>query len=52
MGKRKNGKEFDISFDIAMILEEDMTCLDKFMSPKGRFMLAFDKDQPVGIACL
>jgi hypothetical protein len=31
-------EEFNVSFDIATMLEEDMRDLDKFMPPKGRLL--------------
>jgi GNAT superfamily N-acetyltransferase len=45
-------KHFGVSFDIAAMLEEDMNTLDKFMPPKGRLLLSYVEDQPMGIACL
>ena len=45
-------KEFGVSFDIATMLEEDMNTLGKFMPPKGRLLLGYVEDQPMGIACL
>jgi GNAT superfamily N-acetyltransferase len=45
-------KNFGVSFDIAVMLEEDMNTLDKFMPPKGRLLLSYVEDQPMGIACL
>jgi ribosomal protein S18 acetylase RimI-like enzyme len=45
-------KNFEVSFDIATMLEDDMNTLDKFMPPKGRLLLGYLEDQPVGIACL
>ena len=50
-----NGKvqeNFGVSFDIASMLEEDMTTLNKFMPPQGRLLLGYVEDQPMGIACL
>ena len=50
-----NGKvqeNFGVSFDIASMLEEDMTTLNKFMPPQGRLFLGYVEDQPMGIACL
>ena len=43
---------FGVSFDISTMLEEDMKTLDKFMPPKGRLLLGYVEDQPMGIACL
>ena len=45
-------ENFGVSFDIAAMLEEDMSTLSKFMPPQGRLLLAFVEDQPMGIACL
>jgi ribosomal protein S18 acetylase RimI-like enzyme len=45
-------ENFGVSFDIAVMLEEDMNTLDKFMPPKGRLLLGYVEDQPMGIACL
>lgn len=48
----KVDENFGVSFDIATMLEEDMNRLGKFMSPKGRLLLGYVEDQPMGIACL
>jgi GNAT superfamily N-acetyltransferase len=45
-------ENFGVSFDIATMLEDDMNTLGKFMPPKGRLLLGYVEDQPVGIACL
>ena len=45
-------ENFRVSFDIAAMLEDDMNTLDKFMPPKGRLLLGYVEDQPMGIACL
>lgn len=45
-------ESFGVSFDIAAMLEGDMKDLDKFMPVKGRLLLAYSEDVPVGIACL
>jgi GNAT superfamily N-acetyltransferase len=45
-------ENFGVSFDIAAMLEEDMNTLEKFMPPKGRSLLGYVEDQPMGIACL
>jgi len=45
-------ENFGVSFDIASMLEDDMNTLDKFMPPKGRLLLGYVEDQPMGIACL
>ena len=43
---------FGVSFDIATMLEEDMNTLGKFMPPKGRLLLGYVEEEPMGIACL
>ena len=48
----KVADNFGVSFDITRMLEEDMNALDKFMPPKGRLLLGYVEDQPMGIACL
>jgi len=45
-------EEFNVSFDIATMLTDDMQSLDKFMPPKGRLMLGYRGDDLAGIACL
>ncbi len=45
-------ENFEVSFDIVAMLDEDMNTLDKFMPPKGRLLLGYVDDQPMGIACL
>jgi GNAT superfamily N-acetyltransferase len=45
-------ESFEVSFDIAAMLEDDMNTLDKFMPPKGRLLLGYVEHQPMGIACL
>ena len=49
---KKVEENFGVSFDIAVMLEEDMNTLGKFMPPKGRLLLSYVEDQPMGIACL
>lgn len=51
-GNVKLDEEFGFQFDIAAMLEVDMNALDKFMPPKGRLLLGYMEDQPMGIACL
>lgn len=48
----KVDEHFGVSFDIAAMLEDDMNALDKFMPAKGRLLLGYVEDQPMGIACL
>lgn len=45
-------ENFGVSFDIAAMFEDDMNTLDKFMPPKGRLLLGYVEDEPMGIACL
>jgi GNAT superfamily N-acetyltransferase len=45
-------ENFGVSFDIAAMFEDDMNTLDKFMPPKGRLLLGYADDHPMGIACL
>mgnify|MGYP001069351451 CR=1 FL=1 len=45
-------EEFNVSFDIATMLEGDMQELDKFMPPKGRLLLGYSGEDLAGIACL
>ena len=45
-------ENFGVSFDIATMLEEDMSTLSKFMPPGGRLLLVYVEGQPMGIACL
>lgn len=45
-------KNFDINFDIAAMLEDDMVTLSKFLPPDGRLLLAEVNDQIAGLACM
>jgi GNAT superfamily N-acetyltransferase len=45
-------EEFNIRFDIATMLEEDMKGLDIFMPPYGRLLLGCTNGHPAGTACL
>lgn len=45
-------ENFGVSFDIASMLEEDMSTLGKFMPPKGLLLLGYAEEQTMGIACL
>jgi GNAT superfamily N-acetyltransferase len=45
-------EEFQVSFDIAEMLEEDMKNLGKFMPPHGRLLLCYAMDHLAGIGCL
>lgn len=45
-------EEFNVSFDIAVILEDDMQNIGKFMPPKGCLLLGYAGQDLAGIACL
>ncbi|MBZ0294057.1 MAG: GNAT family N-acetyltransferase [Anaerolineae bacterium] len=45
-------KVFDINFDIAAIIEDDMKTLGKFMPPDGRLLLADVDGAVAGLACM
>jgi GNAT superfamily N-acetyltransferase len=45
-------EEFGVNFEIETILEADMQQLDKFMPPKGCFLLCYAEELLAGIACL
>lgn len=45
-------EEFNVSFDIAALVEEDMHGLDKFMPPDGCLLLGYIEEDLAGIACL
>jgi GNAT superfamily N-acetyltransferase len=45
-------ENFGVNFDIVTMLKEDMNTWGKFMPPKGRLLLGYVEDQPMGIACL
>jgi GNAT superfamily N-acetyltransferase len=45
-------EEFNVSFDIATMLEDDIQDLDKFMPPQGRLLLGYVEKELAGIACL
>jgi len=45
-------REFNVSFDIAAILEEDMWSIAKFMPPQGRLLLGYHGEYLAGMACL
>ncbi len=45
-------EEYGFGFDIAAILESDMSGLEKFMPPEGRLLLGFAGEFPAGVACL
>lgn len=42
------GERYGMTFDIGAVLELDMKDLDKFMPPKGRLLLGYQEDLPVG----
>jgi GNAT superfamily N-acetyltransferase len=43
---------FNVSFDIAAMLENDMQTLGKFLPPDGRLLLAETDEQIAGLACM
>jgi GNAT superfamily N-acetyltransferase len=45
-------KEFGVNFDIETMLERDMAELKIFLPPHGRLLLATEKSQAAGIACM
>ena len=45
-------EEFGVIFDTPELVESTMQHLDDFMPPKGRLLLGYVEDQPMGIACL
>jgi GNAT superfamily N-acetyltransferase len=45
-------EHFDVHFDIASMLENDMATLAKFQPPAGRLLLAEVEGQTAGLACL
>ena len=45
-------QEYNINFDIAATIEDDMKTLDKFMPPRGRLLLANVDEHPAGVACM
>lgn len=51
-GTSRVNQEFGLGFSAEDTIEQDMVSLDKFMPPKGRLLLAFVEDSPVGVACL
>jgi len=45
-------EEFNLSFDVAAVLEGDLQNLGKFMPPGGRLVLGYAGKDLAGIACL
>lgn len=45
-------KEYDYSFDINLIIEQNMLELEKFLPPEGHLLLAESENQIVGIVCM
>jgi GNAT superfamily N-acetyltransferase len=43
---------FNVNFDIAAMLENDMQTLAKFLPPNGRLLLAEVDEQVAGLACM
>jgi GNAT superfamily N-acetyltransferase len=44
--------KFGFRFPIEKALEDDLTSIAKFQPPDGRLLLAVERDEAVGIACL
>ncbi len=51
-GSSKIKVEYGVDFFPEVMIEQDMLTLDKFMPPKGRLLLAYAQDSPLGVACL
>ena len=47
-----NESEFNVSFDINLLLERDMEELNKFFLPRGRLLVAVLSEQHAGLICL
>lgn len=45
-------RTFQVSFDTAPILEQDMADIGKFMPPSGRLFLALEQGEMAGCACV
>ncbi len=45
-------EEFGVQFDTPELVESSIQHLNWFMPPKGRLLLGYVEDQPMGIACL
>ena len=45
-------ENFNVNFDIAAMLDDDMRTLDKFLPPDGRLLLCVVDDQLAGLACM
>lgn len=45
-------REFDISFDVNLLLERSMVALDSFMPPQGHLLLAYADTHLAGCVCL
>jgi GNAT superfamily N-acetyltransferase len=51
-GNTKLYEEFGVKFDTPELVASTMQHLDDFMRPKGRLLLGYVEEQPMGIACL
>ncbi len=51
-GTSRLEQEFNIKFPVEETVAQDKAGLDKFMPPKGRALLAYVGESPVGVACL
>jgi len=49
---RNVNEAFNVNFDIAAILEDDMQTIAKFLPPQGRLLLGEIDEQIAGIACM
>jgi GNAT superfamily N-acetyltransferase len=49
---QKLNEDFDVNFDIAVMLQDDMRTLDKFLPPNGRLFLGEIDGQIAGLACM
>jgi GNAT superfamily N-acetyltransferase len=48
----RNAEEYGFRLDVRAMLDEDMTHLEKFMSPRGQLLIAWDKMEMTGCICL
>jgi GNAT superfamily N-acetyltransferase len=51
-GTSRLDEQWGLKFSAEEMVEEHRASLDKFMPPKGRLLLAYVEDTPVGVACL
>ena len=48
----KVNEEYGLSFDVQDKVEQDLTELDMFSSPSGRFILASVESEVIGMGCI